>query len=320
MEKERIEWVDILKFLGIFAIYLGHLGSIPNNIRNFVFNYHVPLFFFISGFFNKRIEVKEYIFYVKNSFKKYMYPYYFFALITLIYISIRNNSFNFNDFIYFITGIRNHVWGGLWFFSCLFTIKIIYNLILVIFKNKFIVFTISIFLYITSMKYLPHIPIMNPKWIYNVDSAFFYIIFYSLGDILFNNLKRNYQSKYYIILYYISILVAFDLYFGTNHFKIYRFLLENTDIFNFIFIGMFLISFNILLSIFLIKLDFFKDIGKETMILCGTETIGKMIFEDILLLFGITLKIINPTIAMIETGIILYLIYKFIVPICKKYV
>ena len=81
MEKERIEWVDILKFLGIFAIYLGHLGSIPNNIRNFVFNYHVPLFFFISGFFNKRIEVKEYIFYVKNSFKKYMYPYYFFALI-----------------------------------------------------------------------------------------------------------------------------------------------------------------------------------------------------------------------------------------------
>ncbi len=56
------------------------------------------------------------------------------------------------------------------------------------------------------------------------------------------------------------------------------------------------------------------------MILCGTETIGKMIFEDILLLFGVTLKIINPTIAMIETGVILYLIYKFIVPICKKYI
>lgn len=110
------------------------------------------------------------------------------------------------------------------------------------------------------------------------------------------------------------------MYFGTNHFKIYRFLLENTDIFSFIFIGIFLISFNILLSIFLKKLDFLKDIGKETMILCGTETIGKMIFEDILLLFGVTLKIINPTIAMIETGVILYLIYKFIVPICKKYI
>lgn len=320
MEKERIEWIDTLKFLGIFSIYLGHLGSIPNNIRSFVFSYHVPLFFLISGFFNKKIELKEYFLFIKDSFKKYMYPYYFFTLISLIYISIRNNSFSFNNFIYSITGIRNHVWGGLWFFSCLFTIKITYNLILAIFKNKFIVFIISIFLYVISMKYLPHIPRMNPKWVYNVDSAFFYIIFYSLGDILFDKFKNKFQSKYYIILYCISILVAFDLYFGTNHFKIYRFLLENTDIFSFIFIGIFLISFNILLSIFLKKLDFLKDIGKETMILCGTETIGKMIFEDILLLFGVTLKIINPTIAMIETGVILYLIYKFIVPICKKYI
>lgn len=319
MEK-RIEWIDTLKFLGIFAIYLGHLGGQPDNIGRFVFSYHVPLFFFISGFFNKKIELKEYFLFIKDSFKRYMYPYYFFALITLIYISIRNNSFSFNNFIYSITGIRNQIWGGLWFFSCLFTIKITYNLILAIFKNKFIVFIISIFLYVISMKYLPHAPIMNPKWIYNVDSAFFYIIFYSLGDILFKNLKRNYQSKYYIILYFISILVAFDLYFGTNHFKIYRFLLENTNIFSLVFIGVFLIYFNILLSIVLVKLDFLKYIGKETMILCGTETIGKMIFEDILLLFGVTLKIINPAIAMIETGIVLYLIYKFIVPICKKYI
>ncbi|WP_366559045.1 acyltransferase family protein [uncultured Fusobacterium sp.] len=206
MEKERIEWIDTLKFLGIFSIYLGHLGSIPNNIRSFVFSYHVPLFFLISGFFNKKIELKEYFLFIKDSFKKYMYPYYFFTLISLIYISIRNNSFSFNNFIYSITGIRNHVWGGLWFFSCLFIIKITYNLILAIFKNKFIVFIISIFLYVISMKYLPHIPRMNPKWVYNVDSAFFYIIFYSLGDILFDKFKNKFQSKYYIILYYIVYL------------------------------------------------------------------------------------------------------------------
>ena len=56
------------------------------------------------------------------------------------------------------------------------------------------------------------------------------------------------------------------------------------------------------------------------MILCGSETLGKMIFEDLLFLFGFSLKIVNPTIAIIETGLVLYLIYKFMVPVFKKYI
>lgn len=121
-------------------------------------------------------------------------------------------------------------------------------------------------------------------------------------------------------MYCISSLIAFDLYFKTNYFKIAYFLRVNFGIFNSILLASFLILFNIMLAILLSKIDFLKEIGKETMILCGTEQLVKLIFVDFLSLFGLSLKINNPTVAMIQTAIILYLNYKFMVPIFKKYI
>ena len=122
---------------------------------------------------------------------------------------------------------------------------------------------------------------------------------------------------YCIVLYCISCLVAFDLYFDLNKFKLLKFLQMYSGIFYLIFIGLFLITFNILLSILLSKIKIFKKLGKETMILCGNEQIGKLIFGDLLYLFGLSLNISNPLIAVIETYIILFLVYKFLVPIYK---
>ena len=47
--RQRIQWVDTAKFLGIFAIYLGHFAEASGNALDFVFSYHIPLFFFLSG-------------------------------------------------------------------------------------------------------------------------------------------------------------------------------------------------------------------------------------------------------------------------------
>lgn len=48
---KRIEWLDTLKLIVIFYIYLGHLGKDAGKLYPFVFSFHVPLFFFISGLF-----------------------------------------------------------------------------------------------------------------------------------------------------------------------------------------------------------------------------------------------------------------------------
>ena len=50
--KKRIPWVDMAKGYGILAIFTGHLveGTI---IGDFVYSFHLPLFFFLSGYLFK---------------------------------------------------------------------------------------------------------------------------------------------------------------------------------------------------------------------------------------------------------------------------
>ena len=45
----RIKYLDVAKFVGIFCIYLGHFGHQAGNAYGFVFTFHVPLFFFLAG-------------------------------------------------------------------------------------------------------------------------------------------------------------------------------------------------------------------------------------------------------------------------------
>lgn len=68
MNKEKIEWLDIAKGLGMVFVMLGHTPC-PFFLEKYIFSFHVPLFFFLSGylfsiekynkfkdFFNKKIN------------------------------------------------------------------------------------------------------------------------------------------------------------------------------------------------------------------------------------------------------------------------
>lgn len=47
MEKKRIEWVDIYKALGIILVVVGHATGAFNN---YIYQFHMAAFFFISGY------------------------------------------------------------------------------------------------------------------------------------------------------------------------------------------------------------------------------------------------------------------------------
>ena len=56
INKKRIEWVDIAKGIGIFLMVMGHTG-IPRIGNQWIYSFHMPLFFFISGFlFNTSVN------------------------------------------------------------------------------------------------------------------------------------------------------------------------------------------------------------------------------------------------------------------------
>lgn len=72
--KKRIEWIDLARGIAIVAVVIGHsLGKyFPGYFGNFIFAFHMPIFFVLSGYLYKR---KSKIFLLKNSFLNLLIPY-----------------------------------------------------------------------------------------------------------------------------------------------------------------------------------------------------------------------------------------------------
>ena len=77
----RIEWLDNLKGFGVLCVLLGHLSVFPFAERYF-YSFHMPLFFFISGFLYKR--QMELYGYWKKKFSALMIPFLFWNMFSLI--------------------------------------------------------------------------------------------------------------------------------------------------------------------------------------------------------------------------------------------
>ena len=69
--KTRIRWVDVAKGIAIISIVLGHLAN--RRINSVAFTFHVPVFFFLSGYFlNLDLKVSDF---VKKKAKSLLVPY-----------------------------------------------------------------------------------------------------------------------------------------------------------------------------------------------------------------------------------------------------
>lgn len=143
MEKKgRIDYLDIAKGIAILAVILGHCGGLPQGLINFIFSFHMPVFFFISGFVLKPRDSREYA--VRKA-KQLMIPYYMTGLSIIVLSTIQLCiKHAFIDDIY--TDILNKIWAvfygsgeayqtsvyipnaqALWFFPALFVASIIVN-------------------------------------------------------------------------------------------------------------------------------------------------------------------------------------------------
>lgn len=61
-DSHRIAWLDWAKVIGMFLVVLGHcypFASPPCYVRNLIYSFHMPLFFFMSGMLFKQRTVAE---------------------------------------------------------------------------------------------------------------------------------------------------------------------------------------------------------------------------------------------------------------------
>lgn len=135
--KNRIVWVDILKFIGIFAIVLGHTFS-AGDVKRYLYSFHVPLFFFLQGVVCN-VKDKKFLTYVKERFIRIMVPFFVFSFISLFIILICGNIIG-GPFLEESPGLKKgiiEIFKGycsvnrpLWFLPCTFLVSVITFLII----------------------------------------------------------------------------------------------------------------------------------------------------------------------------------------------
>ncbi len=134
LQKSRIGWIDVARAVTMFCVVLAHILP-PCNIRTFLYSFHVPAFFFLSGtVFSSRDSFSKTL--IKR-FKSIMIPYYFFGLIAIIAFLTLSRfivSYELNPFWDYLHGLiygsvktgKMHFNYHLWFLPVLFSMNIIF--------------------------------------------------------------------------------------------------------------------------------------------------------------------------------------------------
>lgn len=123
---KRLDYIDIFRGIGIVIMILGHIGY-GGWFDKFIHAFHMPMFFWISGFFYKGGgNVNEYI---KKKAKALLVPYFTFAFLHFL-VNLKN-EFIINT-LFHILIINTEglpIAGALWFLTALFFTDIIYFLL-----------------------------------------------------------------------------------------------------------------------------------------------------------------------------------------------
>lgn len=314
--KERINWVDTLKFLGMFYIYIGHLGPAAGKLYLFVFAFHVPLFFFISGLSCGRVKTSgDFFLNSYRRFKTIIIPYFVFSLIGIAFICIKYNYTTLqlkSDLWQMTLGIRNQIpLGTLWFLPCLFIVTLYHSIIELFVKNRVVIFAITFLVYVNAALWWDY----TPSLFFNIDSALYYLPYYSFGAMLSLEKVNSWILSKDIKVKLINFIVLIASLFATAY--VYFYGMPNP--FGNIKYTQFLHAFYFLLTIvmFVPSIAFAKNInfgslillGRNSILLCGTEQVLKLSILSVMSIFGFTYSIKDPMDAVLFTCICFFVSY-----------
>lgn len=143
--KNRIIWIDAAKMIGILLVIMGHTSG--NELMNlFVYSFHMPLFFFLSGYtyndHHNTIFIK-----LKKNAKRYLLPYIWASVATMLIIGVLGtwyydfrSNLPYDNILERVSGmfyetIVGYGTGMLWFLSIMFCTKLVMDLLASIIKS-----------------------------------------------------------------------------------------------------------------------------------------------------------------------------------------
>ena len=137
----RSNMADHCKAIGIVLVVWGHTPGIPAPLRTLVYSFHMPLFFFISGYLLKPDKLEQRLWVqARTAAHTLLTPYVFFFAVSLAYWlatrHIGSRAGKFEDVsvqdavLGLFSGLSSDLFvnGALWFFPCMFLAQMIYRM------------------------------------------------------------------------------------------------------------------------------------------------------------------------------------------------
>jgi acyltransferase len=185
--KDRIEWIDTAKGLGIVLVVLGHAlpgSELPATV---IWSFHMPLFFFLSGFTAKPWAPGAMPSLVRN-LKCLAVPYVFFSLVAIVlWLTTRGGLFSagawgdqLQQMAYGVSGPMERLRYDmpLWFFTCLFSVRLLFAAVTAVLPSKPLQIAAILLLALAAHLYLfPHVSSM----VWNLDVAIVALVFFAGG-------------------------------------------------------------------------------------------------------------------------------------------
>lgn len=203
--------IEILKGIGAILVVIGHLVPANGNVKIYIYAFHIPLFFFLSGFlFSTKKDFKNYL---KSNLKSLILPYFIFNIISFILnldIVIQDKLTIFQIFDN-ITFFNSRVsWNSsLWFFIILFLTKILFYAFSKLCKNSYkkLIIPISLTLIVGISLNIFNINLPFGLSIVPFATTFFYIGYLCKNLNILEKIKLNSKTiPITIILFIINII------------------------------------------------------------------------------------------------------------------
>lgn len=225
--KKYYKDMDIARGIGIFLVVLGH--SFPDNkfnnnpfytyIYKFIYSFHMPLFFIVSGFFAYKIynilNLSQYSKYIYGKFKRLMIPYFAISLIAIpikLYMNryaarpIELNNLIVDVLLYPAgNGTASHPGTPIQYFWFIYTLFFIFAVIPLLNKIPLkLVLIITAVLNVMPLKQMP----LFYAW------GIIHYSFYIYLGIYFNRIYEEYEKfkyKKFIVVISFIVLVLINL-------------------------------------------------------------------------------------------------------------
>ncbi len=227
--QERNKQMDVLLCLGMFLVILGHMGTNSWKTELFdwfvIYSFHMPLFFFISGYFYKPEREQAYRHTIFRLIQKFVLPYYIWNLIYAIlafalkdagYVRFQLNP-SLSNFLLtpWTTGDQYQLNSSAWFLLTLFLVELSY-----LFLHKFFTFLKIRNEYILLIPFLCMGIAGGGMMVYGIAKGgmlvlakmLYAIFFYHLGHLYYTNIEKidklgnlSYFGILFIVQYFLMV-------------------------------------------------------------------------------------------------------------------